>query len=77
MLNSDGQAKPTESREMQKVVIAGDESDLVVDAGLRDQAIGQSCSMPPSDELRAELAGSLPVTCMWLEQRKLGEHSGH
>jgi hypothetical protein len=61
---------------MQKIVIAGDESNAVVDAGLRDQAISKPRATALSYELRAQTPRSFPITRRRFEQGKLGKHTG-
>jgi len=52
---------------MQEIVIASDESNAVVYAGLRDQTISKPRSTPLGDELRAQSPGSVPIARMWFE----------
>ncbi len=61
---------------MQEIVITSDESDLVVDARLRDQTVSKPCSTPLSDELRAQSPSSVPKARMRFEERKLAKHTG-
>jgi hypothetical protein len=43
-----------------KVTIAGEQRDVVVDAGLRDQRVGELGPIVAADQVRAELAGATP-----------------
>jgi len=75
-LGRDCEPKPAKPREMQEIVIASDEPNLVVDAYLRDQAISKSCSTSLGDELCAQSPRSVPISRMRFEQRKFAKHTG-
>jgi len=63
--------------EVAEVGVAGDETDVVVDAALGNQGVRKSSAVLTCNEFCAQLPSSLPVFGVQFQQRKPGEHAGH
>src|SRR6187397_2376866 len=69
----DDQVEPRGVGEGAEIPIAGDESNAVVDARLRNQRIAKPCLAPPTEDGGAQLASPAPESIGDLEQGQLGQ----
>ena len=59
--------------EMAEVPVAGDQPDIVIDAGLGDQSVGQTGTQAMSEDDGSGGGGAHPIVRQVVEDRK-GEH---
>jgi hypothetical protein len=55
---------------MAEVDIVGDEGDVVIDSGLRDESIRQLCFVAASQDASSQIASALPVAFFKFEERQ-------
>jgi len=69
------QPQRADEREGPEVLVSRDERQIMVQAALRDERVGEPCPSPLADHLRSKLAGSLPVPFEDVESQQVEEKS--